>query len=1095
MLQQLIESATRRRWAVVAAAALIAAWGVFQLTRLPIDAVPDITNRQVQINTLAPALAPQQIERQVTFPLETALAGIPGLTSTRSISRNGFSQVTAIFTDATDIYFARQQVAERMSQAQDSLPDGVAPTIAPVTTGLGEVLMWSLDYSEFDPANANDGQAGWQSDGSYRTPEGDLLSTAEQRATYLRTVQDWMVAPHMRSTPGLAGVDSIGGYEKQYAVHPNPARLAAYGLSLADLVQALERANVQAGAGFIERAGEALVVRADALALTVQDLSQAPVRNRDGLNLRVSDIAQVSTSGAPRLGAASRNGHEAVLGTALMIAGGNSRTVAQAAAKQLLDVASTLPPDIHTQVVLDRSQLVNATIGTVAKNLTEGALLVIAVLFLLLGNVRAAIITALVIPLSFLFAVIGMNRFGISGNLMSLGALDFGILVDGAVIVIEATLVLVAQRQQALGRVLDAAERVNAAKDAAKRMVRPAAFGQAIILLVFAPILTLQGVEGKTFQPMAATFMLALVGAFVISFTFVPAMAALLIRVPLDKARPTHTHSPNAAATHASTSATQQEHETALLRWLRNRMQPGIHAAIQRPRMMLGTALVLMAVGLAAFASLGREFMPTLDEGNLAMQVLRVPSTSLEQSMHMQMALEQQLLQEPQVREVFSRTGTGEAALDPMPANITDTIIILQPRQSWPDPRLSRDDLAKRLETLASNQLGNAVEFSQPIQLRFNELISGVRSDVAVMVYGDDFEVMQQVASDVSTRLANVRGAADVRVEQVSGLPTLTVQVDHSAAAHYGLSAADVTEAVAIGIGGRSAGRIYEGDRRFDVSVRLQREARNDPTQLAALPLPTASGSSIGLDAVARISVAEGPNQISRSDGSRRIVVQANVRGRDLGGFVSEAQQAMDELPLPAGVRIGWGGQFENLQRAERRLALVVPLVFVMIGSLLIVALGSVREAALVFACVPLALVGGALALWLRGMPFSVSAAVGFIAVSGVATLNGLVLMQAIRERLSKGHTPLQAARDGASSRLRAVLTTALVAIVGFLPMALATGAGAEVQKPLATVVIGGLLSATVLTLLMLPSFATRIMHMRAATITNSRPAALAPEH
>lgn len=1063
MFSLLIKSAVRFRWAVVMFAALLTAYGLFELSRLPMDAVPDITNRQVQINTVAPALAPGQIERQVTYPLETALAGIPGLTSTRSLSRNGFSQVTAIFTDKTDIYFARQQVAERMREVEDDLPEGVTPMMSPVTTGLGEVLMWTVDFAPFDPSNVSEPNApGWQADESYITPEGDGLTTAEERATYLRTVQDWIVAPLMRSTEGLAGVDTIGGYVKEYAVRPSPEKLAAYGLGLNDLVLALEQANVQAGAGFVQRAGEGLVVRTDALALTADDLARTPVTRRDGLVVRVSDVGSVEIGHAPRLGTATRDGHEAVLGTALMIAGGNSRTVAQAAAERLEVVNRSLPTGIVAEPVLDRSVLVNATVKTVAKNLTEGALLVIVVLFLLLGNFRAAAITALVIPLSFLFAIIGMNRFGISGNLMSLGALDFGILVDGAVIVIEATLLMLGQRRAQLGRPLNVGERLEVAVAAAKKMVRPAAFGQLIILLVFAPILTLQGVEGKTFQPMAATFMLALIGAFIFSFTFVPAMAALLVRDP----KP---------APGREGGGHDEEHETRLLRFARRKFEPVIRGAVARPLAVASSAALLLVIGVVTFMSLGREFMPTLDEGNLAMQALRVPSASLDQSLSMQLALEKAISQEPEVKIIFSRTGTAEAAIDPMPINISDSIIVLKPRSEWPDPSLDKEELISRLETVVSQKIGNAFEFSQPIELRFNELISGVRTDLAVMVYGEDFEQMQRVADQVSQKLRNVSGSADVRVEQVTGLPTLTVRVDHAAAAQFGLTAADVSDAVSTGIGGTAAGRIFEGDRRFDVVVRMNDDARNDPAQLAALPIASPDGMVIPLSSVARIEISEGPNQISRSNGSRRIVVQANVRGRDLGGFVEEAQAAVSEVQLPPGAYLSWGGQFENLQRAEQRLMMVVPVVFLLIGGLLYLALGSAREAALVFLCVPLALVGGALALLLRDMPFSVSAAVGFIAVSGVATLNGLVLMQAIRERLDAGDAPLEAAWIGAASRLRAVLTTALVAIVGFIPMAIAAGAGAEVQKPLATVVIGGLLTATALTLLVLPTFAGRI--------------------
>ena len=1068
MFKAIIEASVRFRWFVIIAVSLVAALGLFELTKLPIDAVPDITNRQVQITTVAPALAPEQIERQVTYPLETALAGIPGLTSTRSLSRNGFSQITAIFTDQTDIYFARQQVAERLAAASEGLPEGVEPALSPITTGLGEVLMWTVDYVPFSTKSlAKPGEPGWQAGGVYLTPEGERLSTPEQRATYLRTVQDWIIAPQMRTTSGLAGVDTVGGYVKEYAVRPNASQLAAYGLGLGDLVEAVERANTQAGAGYIERAGEALVVRTDALALTIGDLAQAPVVNRGGLVVRVADVATVEIGQAPRLGAASRDGHEAVLGTALMIAGGNSRTVAQAAADRLAVVDDSLPPSIVAIPVLNRSELVNSTIATVARNLTEGALLVVVVLFLLLGNIRAATITALMIPLSFLFAVIGMNRFGISGNLMSLGALDFGLMVDGAVVVIENTLLMLTQRRAQLGRMLTRHERLGVAVQSARQMVKPAAFGQLIILLVFAPLLMLEGVEGKTFQPMGATVMLALVGAFIFSFTFVPAMTALLVRDP--------------KSVHIGPDGQAVEHETWILRFARRFVQPAIRAAVGRPKLVLISAVATLVIGGVSFMSLGREFIPTLDEGDIALQALRVPSASLEQSLAMQMALERAIKAQAEVETMFSRTGTAEAAVDPMPPNISDSVIVLKDRKDWPDPNLEKEALIERVEEVAGQQIGNNFEFSQPIELRFNELISGVRTDLAVMVYGDDFDTLQRVADQVATSLRNTTGSADVRVEQASGLPTLTVSVDRTAAASYGLSASDVSEAVSAGIGGAEAGRIFEGDRRFDVVVRLPDDARNDPAALAALPIVSKAGVIVPLSSVARIQTGEGPNQISRENGSRRMVVQANVRGRDLGGFVTDAQRQVSEIELPAGVYLDWGGQFENLKRAEQRFGLVIPVVFVLIGLLLFLALGSFAEAGLVFACVPLALVGGALALLLRGMPFSVSAAVGFIAVSGVATLNGLVLMQAIRERLTAGLTPYDAAIEGASSRLRAVLTTALVAIVGFIPMALAHGAGAEVQKPLATVVIGGLLTATALTLLVLPTFAAKAVKHRKA--------------
>jgi cobalt-zinc-cadmium resistance protein CzcA len=1065
MLSKLVAFSVRHRIAVVLVSLLVAAFGVSQLFRLPIDAVPDITNKQVQVTTIAPALSPEEIEQQVTFPVETSLGGIPGLVETRSISRNGFSQITAVFEDRVDLYFARQQVNERIEAVREELPANARPEMAPITTGLGEVLMWTV---EFRPVpGVRPGAPGPQPDGSYLTPEGDRLITERQKATYLRTVQDWIVTPQLRTTQGVAGIDTIGGYVKEYVVYPDAARLSSYGVGLNELVEAVQHANTVAGAGYISRGGEALVVRADARVTSLQDLAAAPVTTRKGLVVRVSDVASVELGQAVRLGAAQENGEEVVIGTALMLAGENSRTVARAVSERLTQIAPSLPPGVAVKTVLNRTDLVDRTIRTVQRNLAEGALLVIAVLFFLLGNVRAAIITALVIPLAFLIGVIGMNRFGVSGNLMSLGALDFGILVDGAVVVVENTLTRMGGRREGLGRDLTLAERLEEAAAAAKQMVRPAAFGQAIILLVYAPLLALEGIEGKMFQPMAATVMLALAGAFVLTFTFVPAMTALLIRAP--------------ATAHESKAETLA----------RRAFEPATRWAVARPVQIGAGAAVAVLVGLLTFFALGREFIPTLDEKDVLLQAVRVPSASLEQSVAMQGRLEKVLMKVPEVAFVFSKTGTAEVSTDPMPPSFTDTFVVLKDEKEWPDRSLTKAEVAEKIEKAAASRIGNAYELTQPIQMRFNELISGVRSDVAVKVFGDDFAAMQRTAEQVAAVLRKTRGAADVRVEQVSGLPMVTAEVDRAAAAVYGLHAADAADAVQIALAGREAGRVFEGDRRFDVVVRLPDSARNDLAAVAQTPLAVNDGATfVPLGSVVRFREGEGPNQISRENGKRRIVVQANVRGRDLGGFVNEAQAAVGkQVALPAGFWLDWGGQFENLQRAEARLAVVVPVVFALIAVLLYFALGSVSQAALVFACVPLALVGGALALLLRGMPFSVSAAVGFIAVSGVATLNGLVLIQAIRERLEAGATPEVAAIDGAMARLRAVLTTALVAILGFMPMALAHGAGAEVQKPLATVVIGGLLTATFLTLVVLPTFAGRVL---ARKVRTSAAAALA---
>jgi heavy metal efflux system protein len=1027
MLGKLISLSVRYRVAVLMLALLVGAFGARELLRLPIDAVPDITNRQVVVTSIAPALGPQEVEAQVTFPLENALAGIPGLTETRSISRHGLSQITAVFEDSTDIYFARNLVNERLQTARDRLPAGVEFDLGPIATGLGEVFIWTVEF------------AGPAARGAYVTPEGRRLTTEEERATYLRTVQDWIIAPQLRNVPGVAAIDTLGGHVKEYSVRPDPAQLAGFGIGLRQLVEALEHANQVAGAGYIRRAGEAYVVRADARVRTLEELAQTPVGRSGGRIVRVSDVATVAEGHGPRLGAASENGREVVIGTAMMLAGENSRTIAQRVGERLTEVNRSLPPGIIANPVLDRTKLVDATIRTVEHNLALGALLVVVVLFVMLGNVRAAVITAAVIPLSFLIAAIGMNRFGISGNLMSLGALDFGLIVE----------------RKELGRDLSAEERLGTARDAAIQMVRPAAYGQAIILLVFLPLLTFEGVEGKMFTPMAATFMFALAGAFILSFTVVPALAALVLKAP------------------------QHDHDqTRLARITEARFKPWLRAAVMAPGRVALTALIALAIGVAAFMSLGREFIPQLDEHDLLIQAVRVPSTSLEQAQEMQFRVERTLIAMPEVARVFTRTGTAELASDPMPPNISDTFVMLRPREEWPDPRLPKAELVQRMEQALGRLIGNNFEFTQPIQMRFNELIAGVRSDVAVKIFGDDFEVLGGQAERVAAILRDIPGAADVRVEQVSGQPTITATVDRTSAAALGVHPSDAAEALAIALGGRSAGQIQEGDRRFDVVVRLGDEARSDPaimTQLPVIPEDAEPGTAqpVPLSSIARFDTAEGPNQISRENGKRRIIVQANVRGRDLGSFVAEAQRRVaEEVQLPAGYWSDWGGQFENLERASARLALIIPLVLLLIGVLLYFAVGSAREALLVFAGIPLALVGGALALLLRGMPFSISAAVGFIAVSGVATLNGLVLMQSINARLRDGVEPREAAISGAGARLRAVLTTALVAILGFVPMAIATGAGAEVQMPLATVVIGGLVSSTLLTLMVLPTFA-----------------------
>ncbi|WP_331298177.1 CusA/CzcA family heavy metal efflux RND transporter [Methylobacterium oryzae] len=1046
MISRILAVSVRQRWLVLLLVLLASAFGAAALTRLPIDAVPDITNNQVQINTLAPSLSPADVERQVTYPVETALAGIKGLEYTRSLSRNGFSQITAVFAESLDIYFARQQVAERIAQVREELPSGVEPRMGPISTGLGEIYMWSVQYAPLpERAAVPAGRPGWQPDGSYRTPEGQALRTELEQVAYLRTVQDWIVRPQIKSVPGVAGVDGIGGFEKQYHVQPDPTKLTALDLSFADVARALQANNANQGARYLEDNGESYVVRAAGRLESPEAIADVVVASRGGVPVRIRDVATVRIGRDLRTGSASENGQETVIGTALMRIGENSRTVAAAVDARMDQIRRALPPGIVVQTVLDRTQLVEATIRTVGRNLAEGAALVIVVLFLLLGNIRAALIAALVIPAAMLMTVTGMVEGRISANLMSLGALDFGLIVDGAVIITENALRHLAERQHALGRPLVLEERLETVRDSAEEMIAPSLYGQAIIMLVYVPLLTFTGVEGKMFQPMALTVILALAAAFVLSLTFVPALIAIALTGRVTKA------------------------ENPLVRGLKALYRPVLAAAIRAPAPFVGTALLLLAgAGLLA-TRLGTEFIPQLDEKSIALNATRIPSTSLTQSQAMQLKVERAIAKFPQVAYVFSKTGTAEVATDPMPPNSSDTFVMLKPQADWPDPGLSKAELQERIEASLSELAGNVYEFSQPIQLRFNELLAGTRGDLAVKVFGDAFESMLETANRIAAILRGIPGADDVKVEQITGLPVFEIKIDRTEAARLGLSTGAIQDVIGAAMGGRDAGVVFEGDRRVPIVVRLTDQVREDREALENLPVPLPPGAngkaaSVLLRQVAQFSVSEGPNQISRENGRRRVVVTANVRGRDIGSLVAEAQaKVAAQVTLPAGSYVTWGGQFENLASAQARLTVVVPVCFFLIFLLLTSALGSARDALLVFSAVPLALTGGIAALWLRGMPLSVPAAVGFIALSGVAVLNGLVMLTFIKQLVAAGR-PLRAAiREGALTRLRPVAMTALVASLGFVPMALATGTGAEVQRPLATVVIGGLISATLL--------------------------------
>jgi len=1069
MLERILHLSIERRVAVVILTVVLGIVGAYALTQLPIDAVPDITNNQIQINSVAPSLSPVEVEKQVTFPIETALGGIRGLAYTRSLSRNGFSQVTAVFDDDVDIYFARQQVSERLIEARESLPPEVEPRMGAISTGLGEIYMWTVEYAHPGGAGARKvaGEPGWQPDGSYLTPERERLATPLERAAYLRTVQDWIIRPQLKGVAGVAGVDAIGGYVKQFHVQPDPRRLVAYGRTFHDIIEALERNNLSAGAGYIEHNGEAYNVRSTGRVERLEQLESIVIGEQRGTPIYLRDVASVGIGKELRTGSASENGEEVVVGTALMLIGENSRTVADAVDQQMAVVNKTLPPDIHAKTVLNRTTLVDATIHTVEKNLVEGAILVVVVLFFLLGNVRAALITALAIPLSMLLTAIGMVQTRTSGNLMSLGAIDFGLIVDGAVIIVENCLRMLAEKQHEKGRTLTLSERLSVVFEASRQVRSATAFGELIIVTVYVPILFLTGVEGKMFRPMALTVIFALGAAFVLSLTFIPAMVALFV------------------------TGRVQEKENWLVRRSKALYEPLLRHALRWRLTVVSAAVALFVGGLLLFGRLGQEFVPTLSELDFAVHAIRIPSTGLTQSSEMQFKVERKIKEEiPEVAFVFSKTGTAEMAADPMPPNVSDTFVILKPRDEWPDPTDLKEDVRERIEQAVDTLVGNNYEFTQPIAMRFNELIAGVRGDVAVKVFGEDFDALLPVAQRIGSILQETSGAGDVRVEQITGLPMLSIDVDRAAIARYGLTVADVQEVVSIAVGGRDAGQLFEGDRRFDIVVRLPEDFRRNIRALENLPIPLAPEESDGivsiaakdreapqafafipLSAVASVVVTEGPNQVSRENGKRRVVVQANVRGRDVGSFVGDARSRIEqEIQLPPGSWIDWGGQFENLVEAKKRLAIVVPACFVLIFLLLYSTFGSMRYATMVFTGIPLALSGGILSLWLRDMPFSISAAVGFIALSGIAVLNGLVLLTFIKQLCEEGLPVEEAVVRGALTRLRPVLMTALVASLGFIPMALATGTGAEVQRPLATVVIGGLISSTALTLFVLPA-------------------------
>jgi cobalt-zinc-cadmium resistance protein CzcA len=1037
MLNRIIAASLAHRWLVLIITLGVVALGAYNFDRLPIDAVPDITNVQVQINTEAPGYSPLEAEQRITFSVETAMAGLPRLAGTRSVSRYGLSQVTVVFEDGTDIYWARQLISERLVEVKDRLPEGIEPAMGPISTGLGEIFMYTVTAT--DPAIS---------------------------AMDLRTVQDWIVRPQLRLTPGVVEVNTIGGYTKQFHVLPDPDRLLAFDLTLQNLMVALARNNLNTGAGYIERFGAQYLIHSPGQLANLDDIRDITVAKRDGVPIHLHDVAEVTLGHELRTGAATQDGKEVVLGTVFMLVGENSRIVARATAERLEAIKPSLPEGVELNPLYDRTTLVDKTIATVQKNLAEGALLVIAVLLLLLGNWRAALVTAAVIPVAMLMTITGMVEAQVSGNLMSLGALDFGLIVDGAVIIVENCLHQLGVYQRMHGSLPDLKERLRIVHEATVEVIRPSVFGVLIILIVYIPIFALTGVEGKMFHPMAFTVVTALLAALVLSVTAVPAAVALFV------------------------SGRVKDKDNFVMGGLRRLYEPVLRGVLTYRWPVVAFAIVLVLLSGIYATRMGTEFVPNLDEGDMAVHALRIPGTSLTQAVGMQAALETRLSELPEVSHVFAKLGTAEVATDPMPPNVADTFVIMKSRKQWPDPAKPKADLVAEIEAVARAIPGNNYEFTQPIQMRFNELIAGVRADLAVKVYGDDFDTLVTLAEQVETVVSKIPGAADVSTEQVTGLPMLSVIPDRERLSNYGLDVAAVQETLRIAMGGITVGKVFEGDRRFDLVVRLPEDLRVDLETLKGLPITlprdanrevesdadalgiaSSQPHTIPLNEIAEISFTEGPNQISRENGKRRVVVTANVRERDLGGFVTDVQTAVSEqVVIPAGYWVGYGGTFEQLISASKRLAVVVPLTLLIIFGLLFMVFNSARDAALVFTGVPLALTGGVAALAMRDLPLSISAGVGFIALSGVAVLNGVVMLSFIRDLREKGTALEPAIIQGALRRLRPVLMTALVASLGFVPMALNVGTGAEVQRPLATVVIGGIISSTLLTLLVLPA-------------------------
>ncbi|WP_159820683.1 efflux RND transporter permease subunit [Colwellia sp. 20A7] len=1033
MIESILRFSIARRGLMMAMILVIIAIGYWSYQKLPIDAVPDITNVQVQINTRAPGYSPLETEQRITVPIETAIRGIPALSYTRSISRYGLSQVTIIFDEGTDLYFARSLINEKLSALKNKLPSELTPEMGPISTGLGEIFMYSVEAS----ANA------LQADGS------------PFDATALREIQDWIIKPQLSLVDGVTEINTIGGYDKQYHITPTPSKMLEFSLSFNDINTALNNNNSNRGAGYIEQHGQQLMVRSPGQLTSVNDIEQVVVKLVDGTPIKIVDIADVAIGKSLRTGAATRSGEETVIGSAMMLVGENSRVVALAVAGKLEQIKLSLPKGVIVEAVYDRTTLVDKAMFTVQKNLVEGALLVVAVLFLLLGNIRAALITAAVIPLAMLATITGMVKAGVSANLMSLGALDFGLIVDGAVIIVENSIRRLSDAQRNNGGILAKKDRLKVVYSATNEVIRPSLFGVFIITIVYIPLFSLTGVEGKMFHPMAATVMMALIAALVLSLTLVPAAVALFMTGKI------------------------KEKESRIISGAKSVYKPVLMIAMKFRWVILVCCAALVAFSFWLATTLGSEFIPQLNEEDLLLQAIRITGTSLEQSVEMQKALELKIQEFPQVKNVFSRIGTPEVANDPMPPNIADTYVMYTPRNQWPDPTLSYDELSAHIVEAVAGQPGNNFELTQPIEMRFNELISGVRADLGIKVVGDDLDQLLRSANAIREEIEKIDGASDIQVEQVTGLPMLSILPKRIELARYGLNIAQLQQALATAIGGENAGAIYEGDRRFSIVVRLPEQVRNNIYRLGELPIVLPNGQFVPLSEVADLNIAPAPNQISRENGKRRIVVTANVRGTDLGTFVKNVKQKIQRnVEIPSGYWLEYGGAFEQLASANERLTLVIPITLAIILGLLVMAFGSLKDALIIFSGIPLALTGGVIALWLRDMPLSTSAGVGFIALSGIATLNGLVMLMFIRDLFKERGELISSIIDGAMLRLRPVLMTALVAGLGFVPMALNIGTGAEVQRPLATVVIGGIISSTLLTLLVLPIL-YRIVHQR----------------